>query len=212
MRKTEAEALKERTTLGLISNQIWYDDPGRLSAFLARYNFIAETVSGGQNVAEVGGGDAFAARIVSLCVEQLTIYHNEPEFIRALRSQHHGEGTPPRVRLHDILVDVLPERHDRIFSLDVLENVLRFDEDVYLTNLRNSLTDNGVLVIGISSPGVHNGQLHDNGERESNCKTGPELQNLLRRYFGNVVLASMDGETVYHGAHSGAEYSFVICS
>src|SRR5215213_2532169 len=122
MRKTEAEALKERATLGLVSNQIWYDDPGRLSTFLARYNFIAKTVSGGQNVAEVGSGDAFASRIVSMCVEQLTIYHNDPEFIRALRSQHHVERTPS-VHLHDILLDVLPARHDRIFSLDVLENI-----------------------------------------------------------------------------------------
>src|SRR5215470_16627518 len=59
--------LKEKfglTSLGLMTNQVWYDDPRRLTFLLARYKFVSKMLSGRRNVAEVGCGDAFGTRIV----------------------------------------------------------------------------------------------------------------------------------------------------
>ncbi len=65
--------LKEKfglTSLGLMTNQVWHDDPRRLTFLLARYKFVAKMLSGRRDVGEVGCGDAFGSRIVQQEVGQ----------------------------------------------------------------------------------------------------------------------------------------------
>src|SRR5262249_28585554 len=61
-------------TLGLMTNQVWHDDPRRLTFLLARYKFVAKMLSGRHNVGELGCGDAFGTRIVQQEVERVTVY------------------------------------------------------------------------------------------------------------------------------------------
>ena len=49
---------------GIMSNQVWHEDPKRLAFLLARYKFVAKMLSGRDKVLEVGYADAFATRIV----------------------------------------------------------------------------------------------------------------------------------------------------
>lgn len=50
--------------LGLMSSQVWHDDPRRLLFVLARYKFAAKMLAGQRKVLEVGCADAFGTRIV----------------------------------------------------------------------------------------------------------------------------------------------------
>src|SRR5262249_32300446 len=138
------------TELGLITNQVWHDDPRRLTFILARYKFAAKMLSGRSAVAEVGCGDAFGARIVLQEVDRVDVYDFDPVFIEDVRKRQ-----SPRWRLttavHDIVVDPLPRRYDGIFSLDVVEHITREDEDIYVRNLCDSLREDGVLIVGTPS-------------------------------------------------------------
>ena len=42
------------TSLGLMTNQVWYDDPKRLTFVLSRYKFVSKMLSGKKNVLEMG--------------------------------------------------------------------------------------------------------------------------------------------------------------
>jgi len=57
----EKEGLEQ---LGLMSSQVWRDDPRRLLFVLARYKFVAKMFAGMKKVLEVGCADAFGTRIV----------------------------------------------------------------------------------------------------------------------------------------------------
>ena len=113
--------------------------------------------------------------------------------------------------LHDIVLGTLPDRHDGIYSLDVIEHVSRGDEHAYLSNLRGSLTTDGVLIIG--TPSLES-QLHASPQSKIghiNCKSGAELKELLEKYFSHVFLFSMNDEVVHTGFYPMAHYLFAIC-
>lgn len=199
------------TPLGLMTNQVWNDDPRRLTFVLSRYKFVAKMLSGRKNVGELGCGDAFATRIVLQEVEQVTVYDFDPVFIADVNKRN-TERWPHAAHVHDILSGPLPVRHDAVYSLDVIEHISRSDEDLYLKNLCDSLDNNGVLIIG--SPTIESQAYASPQSKEGhiNCKSGNELKELLEKYFHSVFIFSMNDEVVHTGFYPLAHYLFAVCS
>jgi hypothetical protein len=199
------------TQLGLMTNQVWHDDPRRLTFLLARYKFVAKMLTGRHDVGELGCGDAFGSRIVLQEVDSLTVYDFDPVFIDDINARQ-DKRWPMKALVHDIVVGPLPSKHDGIYSLDVLEHISGDDEHAYLSNLRASLTSDGVLIIG--SPSLES-QPHASPLSKAghiNCKSGKELKALLDRYFSSVFIFSMNDEVVHTGFYPMAHYLFAVCT
>jgi len=197
-------------TLGLMTNQIWHDDPRRLGFILARYKFVSKMLSGRRDVAEIGCGDAFASRLVLQEVQKITVYDFDPLFIEDIRRRHSSRW-PVEAHVHDILAGPLPRRHDAIFSLDVIEHIAPEREDTYLRHLSSSLAESGVLIVG--SPSLES-QPYGSPQSKAghiNCKTGSELKRLLERHFKTVFLFSMNDEVVHTGFYPMAHYLLALC-
>ena len=198
------------TSLGLMTNQVWEDDPRRLAFVLARYKFVSKMLSGKTSVGELGSGDAFGTRIVMQTTGKVVAYDFDRIFIEDIRRRH-SKRWPIESQYHDILEAPLPNKHDGIFSLDVIEHIPRYREHLYLSHLRESLTNDGVLIIG--SPSLES-QAHASPPSKQghvNCKSGEELRALLQGYFQNVFLFSMNDEVVHTGFAPMAHYLFVVC-
>jgi methyltransferase family protein len=198
------------TSLGLMTNQVWEDDPRRLAFVLARYKFVSKMLSGKTFVGELGCGDAFGTRIVMQTTGKVVAYDFDRVFVEDIR-QRHSARWPIESRYHDILEGPLPNKHDGIFSLDVIEHIPRNVEHLYLGHLRDSLTDDGVLIIG--SPSLESQAYASPPSKQGhvNCKSGEELRVLLKGYFRNVFLFSMNDEVMHTGFAPMAHYLFVVC-
>lgn len=198
-------------TLGLMTNQVWHDDPRRLGFILARYKFVSKMLSGRRDVAEVGCGDAFATRIVLQQVQKVTVYDFDPLFVEDVRRRR-SVRWPIEAHVHDILAGPLPKLHEGIFSLDVIEHIAPERENDYLRHLSSSLTENGILVIG--SPSLESQPYASSQSKVGhvNCKTGTELKRLLERHFETVFLFSMNDEVVHTGFYPMAHYLLALCS
>ncbi|HEX4505176.1 MAG TPA: class I SAM-dependent methyltransferase, partial [Alphaproteobacteria bacterium] len=173
------------TELGLMTNQVYHDDPRRLAILLARYKFVAKMLSGKDHVAEVGCGDAFGTRIVQQEVDRVVAYDIDPLFIQDIRRRQSSRW-PIEAHVHDIVEGPLKDKYDGIYSLDVIEHIDRSDERAYLANLKESLSEDGVLIIG--SPSLES-QAHASPlskEGHINCKSGAELKALLQQEFRQV--------------------------
>jgi 2-polyprenyl-3-methyl-5-hydroxy-6-metoxy-1,4-benzoquinol methylase len=199
------------TSLGLMTNQVWYDDPRRLTFLLARYKFVAKMLSGRRNIGEIGCGDAFGTRVVLQEVPDVTVYDFDKMFIEDIRARY-DERWPLKAVLHDIVLGPLPRKHDGLFSLDVLEHIAPVDEHAYLANLRGSLEPDGVLLIGTPSLESQAYASPLSKEGHINCKSGKELKTLLENYFTRVFLFSMNDEVVHTGFSPLAHYLFVMCT
>jgi 2-polyprenyl-3-methyl-5-hydroxy-6-metoxy-1,4-benzoquinol methylase len=199
------------STLGLMTNQVWHEDPRRLAFILARYKFVAKILSGYHAVAEVGCGDAFATRIVQQEVDAVTPYDFDPVFIRDIRRRQSAKWPLP-AQVHDILERPLPHQYDAIYTLDVIEHIPAEKEDTFISNLGASLAGHGVLIIG--SPSLES-QAYASPQSKLghvNCKSGHALKLLLERHFHTVFLFSMNDEVVHTGFYPMAHYLLAICS
>ncbi len=197
------------TTLGLMTNQVWHDDPRHLVFTLARYKFVSKMLSGREHVLEVGCADAFGTRLVLQEVKRLTATDFDPTFVADVLKRM--DALPDdRWRFaclqHDLLGGPLQGGFDAAYALDVIEHIHAEQEDVFVGNIVRSLTAEGALILG--SPSLES-QVHASPPSKIghvNCKTGPGLRALLDRFFHNVFLFSMNDEVVHTGYTPMAHY------
>jgi len=204
--------LRERgmEELGLAAGWAYYDDPRHLVFTLARYKFVAKMLEGCENVLEIGCGDGFGSRIVAQSVGRLTGIDFDPAFIEDARKRP-ADRWPIRFERHDLLSAPYPGAYDAIFALDVLEHIDPSDEDRFLRNALSSLTQPGVLIIGMPSLESQAYASPQSKAGHKNCKTMPDLRAVMQRYFHNVFVFSMNDEIVHTGYHRMAHYLIALC-
>lgn len=197
--------------MGLMTNQVWYDDPRRLTFLLSRYKFASKMLAGKSHVAELGCGDGFGARLVRQVVPVVDLYDFDPVFVAEANANQ-----VPRWNMQayaaDILNGPLPKTYEGIYSLDVVEHIPAEAERLYAANLVSSLTPNGMLIVG--SPSLES-QIHASPPSKAghvNCKTGADMKKFMEDYFHNVLLFSMNDEVVHSGFSPMAHYIFVVCT
>jgi 2-polyprenyl-3-methyl-5-hydroxy-6-metoxy-1,4-benzoquinol methylase len=198
------------TPLGLMSNQVWRDDPKRLLFVLSRYKFVAKMLSGRGRVLEVGCADAFGTRVVRQEVGSVVAVDFDPVFIADARSRA-DDRWPVDYRVHDMLGGPVEGRFDGAFSMDVLEHIDVKDEDRFIGNIAGSLTPHGVLIIG--SPSIQSQAYASPPSKEGhiNCKDHQGMRRLMERHFENVFLFSMNDEVVHTGFYPMAHYLIALC-
>jgi 2-polyprenyl-3-methyl-5-hydroxy-6-metoxy-1,4-benzoquinol methylase len=195
---------------GLMSNFVWHDDPKRLLFVLARYKFVAKMLSGMEHVLEIGSADAFGTRIVRQEVKRVTAIDFDPLFVNDALAKM-DERWRFDVQVHDMLSGPVPGRFNAAYSLDVIEHIPEANEKQFLSNIVQSLSDEGVCIVGTpslqsqvyASPGSKAGHI--------NCKDSPALKKLMTCFFRNVFIFSMNDEVVHTGFYPMAHYLFALC-
>lgn len=91
------------------------------------------------------------------------------------------------------------KKYDGIFSLDVFEHINKSKELKFISNCKNSLKNNGLLIIGIPSSESQKYASKMSKAGHVNCKSGPELKKILNKFFDNVFIFSMNDEVVHTG-------------
>lgn len=202
---------KGLTTLGMMNNQVWQDDPRRLVFTLSRYKFVAKLLAGKQRALEVGCGDAFASRIVNQEVQSLTVIDFDPIFVADIQDRADPQW-PMQSAVHDMLAGPYPASFDAIYSLDVLEHIEQANEVQFVENILKSLDPSGVLIVGMPSLESQAYASPQSKIGHVNCKSGKDLQALFACYFHNVFLFSMNDEVVHTGFTPMAHYVIVVCT
>lgn len=199
-----------RQSFGLMSSQVWLQDPKRLAFLLSRYKFTARMLEGQDRVLEVGCADAFGSRIIRQGVKHLTASDFDPVFIQDAASVA-DPAWPIDFMVHDMLDGPVLPAFTAAYALDVLEHIEPADEFAFLANMRSSLTDNGVAVIGMPSleSQVHASPASKEGH--VNCQTGAGLRETMADHFEHVFMFSMNDEVVHTGFHPMAHYLMALC-
>jgi len=198
------------TPLGLRANAAWHADPKRLGIVLSRYKFVAKMLSGKKRVLEVGCGDAWASRVVKQEVETLVGIDIDPVFITDAR-----DAMDPKwafeVRVHDMLAGPVDGPFDALYALDVLEHIDPIHEDRFIANMAASLEPPGVAIVGMPSLESQPYASPLSKEGHVNCKSAPDLKQVMQRSFHDVFIFSMNDEVVHTGFYALAHYLFALC-
>lgn len=197
--------------LGLLKSREWIEDPRRMLFSMSRYKFVSKLLSGRKHALEIGCGDAFNAPIIMQEVTELTVTDFCEEFIIDARKRKTSEW-PYHAILHNFLEAPLNQSFDAGYSLDVLEHIPQKDEDTFITNICQSLSDNALLIIGM--PSLESQEFASTGSKlgHINCKTSPDFKILMEEYFNTVLMFSMNDEVIHTGYHKMAHYLIAVCS
>lgn len=197
--------------LGLMSSQVWHDDPRRLVFVLARYKFVAKMFSGLRHVLEVGCADAFGTRIVRQEVQALTAVDFDPLFVEHARANM-SPRWPFECLVHDMLSGPLARDFDGVYAVDVLEHIPPGEpERRFMQNLVGSIHAHGVCLLG--TPSIQS-QAYASAQSRAghvNCKDAPGLRALMSEFFHNVFIFSMNDEVVHTGFYPLAHYLWALC-
>lgn len=199
-------------TLGLMSNGCWDNDPRRFAFYLSRYKFVSKILEGKKNVLEIGCGDAWASRIVCQSVKNLTVSDFDSVFIEDAKSRF-SEKWPFNYKIYDFTKNSYEENYDGVYLLDVFEHINPEKEDIFIKNIKNSMTNDSVLIIGI--PSLESQDLIPVEKRDIghvNCKSGIDFKDFMLKHFHNSFLFSMNDEVVHTGHFKMAHYLFTISS
>jgi len=196
--------------LGLMINESWNQDPKRTLFTLSRYKFVAKMFSGMSDVLEIGCADAFGTRIVQQTVNNLTAIDFDPIFIEDVESRK-NKNWPIECFVHDLLDEPVPGKFDGIFCLDVLEHIDPKQESTFIINMISSLKDNGSVIIGLPSIESQEYASPQSKKGHVNCKSGEDFKQLMKKYFYNVFLFSMNDEVVHTGFDKMSHYLFTLC-
>ena len=202
---------KPATPLGLMTNQVWHDDPKRLVFVLSRYKFVAKMLSGSKSALEVGCADAWGSRIVAQEVGQLTVSDFDPVFIEDVK-QRMEDDWPMNTIVHDMLAGPIEQKFDAAYLVDVIQHIEQDVEEQFIGNIVGSLNQNGVCIVGTPSLESQEYASPPSKAGHVNCKTGPELKALMQKFFHNVFLFSMNDEVIHTGFHPMAHYLWTVCA
>lgn len=197
-------------TLGLMSNGCWDNDPRRFVFYLSRYKFVSKILEGKNNVLEIGCGDAWASRVVRQSVKKLTVSDFDEVFINDAKTRFSSKW-PFDYKIYDFTKNKYQEKYDGIFLLDVFEHISPNVEEAFISNVKNSMTKDSVLIMGI--PSLESQDLIPIEKRDVghiNCKSGNDFKNLMLKHFDNVFLFSMNDEVVHTGHSKMAHYLFTV--
>jgi 2-polyprenyl-3-methyl-5-hydroxy-6-metoxy-1,4-benzoquinol methylase len=197
--------------LGLMSSQVWRDDPRRLLFVLSRYKFVSKMFAGMKKVLEVGCADAFGTRVVRQEVPQVVATDFDPVFVERNRAAARSRWDI-EFRVHDMLAGPVAGEFDGAYAVDVIEHIVPADEHRFVGNMVRSLGPHGVLLLG--SPSIHSQAYASPASKAGhvNCKDAAGMRALLAPYFHNVFLFSMNDEVVHTGYPAMAHYLWVLGS
>jgi len=209
----EVERVHGRSTLGIMANQSWNEDPKRHLFTLARYKFAAKILAGRSKVLEVGCADAFGTRLVQQAVGAVTAIDMNDAFIADIDSRV-NQKWPMKAFVHNMLNGpFLAEgyEYDAAFCLDVLEHINGAQEDLFISHVCGSISKYGVAIFGMPSIESQRWASPQSLEGHVNCQSGEQLKNTLERHFHNVFVFSMNDEVVHTGFYPMAHYLLAVC-
>lgn len=209
----EVEEQHGRSTLGIMANQAWNEDPKRHLFTLARYKFVAKMLSGSKRVLEVGCADAYGTRLVQQAVGAVTAIDMNRTFIEDVERRANPRW-PMKAFLHNMtdgpFIDE-DQEFDAAFCLDVLEHVSSVEEKKFISNMCGSISKQGVAIFGMPSLESQTWASAQSLEGHVNCQSGEQLKNTLEKHFHNVFVFSMNDEVVHTGFYPMAHYLLAVC-
>jgi 2-polyprenyl-3-methyl-5-hydroxy-6-metoxy-1,4-benzoquinol methylase len=194
--------------LGPIYSRAFLHDPRQILFVLSRYKFVAKMFKGLGAVLEVGAGEGLGILLVLQEVGSVVAVDFRPEFIESAKDRFTSENV--EFQLHDILREPVRGRFDGAYSLDVLEHIEQAAEHAFMSNLTASLNPLGICIIGMPSLESQRYASPNSKIGHVNCKSGENLEALMRAYFRTVLMFAMNDEVVHTGFLPMAHYLLAV--
>lgn len=194
--------------LGKHVNQSWHNDAKHFLFSLSRYKFVSKILEGYTKVLEVGAGDGFQSRIVNNSVKNLELCDILSDNKFYFRENYYNNN---KYFLHDFTKKKYNKKYNAIYALDVIEHISKKNFLLFAKNIKLSLKDHGVLILGTPNVTAYKYSNKFAKIEHINNFSQMRLKKTMKNYFHNVMIFGMNDEVVHTGFDKMCHYIFAIC-
>ena len=196
-------------SFGPLTSEKLRTDPQYVMFQMSRYKHAARLISNKKNVIDIGPGDGIGIPILSNYFDTVSAVDIDKIMIdnleKTLDKVFHCD-----VLLHDFSKSPLEKKYESAVAFDVLSLISKENENSWLKNIAASLQKDGVLVIGTQNKNIIHLGNPKNHVDQPNFKNYYELNTLLTRFFRNVIILSMNDETIHSGKRETCQYFLAL--
>ena len=199
----------EEINMGALTSYSLLNDPKHMCFVLSRYKFCAKILEDKKQILEIGCGDGFGTPIVAQEAEYLLAIDITSELIKSNKIRL-KKLTNIEFKELDICKETPGTLFDGIFSIDVIEHLDHHLEEQFIINSCKSLKKDGICIIGTPNITASKYATERSRVQHINLKSHESLKNLMRKYFENVLMFSMNDEVIHTGYYPMGHYIFGV--
>ncbi len=199
----------EPIKLGPWTSYSLLNDPKHMCFVLSRYKFCSKILEGKKEVLEIGCGDSFGVPIVAANVDYVLAIDSNDTIIESNKERLSMIGNIKFLR-HDICGSPIDKLFGGAFSIDVIEHLDTELEESFMRNTCDSLDADGICIVGTPNMAASQYAIPRSEIQHINLKSYDSLRELLKIYFKNVLMFSMNDEMVHTGFGPMAHYLFGV--
>lgn len=199
--------------LGQWTSYSLINDPKHMCFVLSRYKFCAKMLEGKKNVLEVGSGDGFGLPIIAATVKHVYAADWDARLLDNIqqRLSHLRNVEYKHIDFNVETTNDLGEI-DGIFAIDVIEHIEPANEDYFMKNIINCISnkDEGVMILGTPNITASSYSSQEGKIEHCNLKSMETLKSLMKKYFYNVFMFGMNDEVLHTGFSPMCHYIWAI--
>lgn len=199
----------EEIKMGALTSYSLLNDPKHMCFVLSRYKFCAKILDEKKHILEIGCGDGFGTPIVAQGADYLLAIDITSELIESNKKRL-GNLLNIEFKTLNICTETPGTRFDGVFSIDVIEHLDPHLEEQFMINSCKSLRKNGICIIGTPNISASKYATERSRVQHINLKSHKTLKNLMKKYFENVLMFSMNDEVLHTGYYPMGHYIFGV--
>lgn len=177
-------------------SHIMFKTPRRALLMLSYYKFVANFITEGKKILEIGCNEAWGTPILAEKSKSVTAVDFDLEALAAAKAL----WKDPKIKfIGKDFRDLEEETFDAVVSFDLVEHIYPENFPDFYQSLLDRLPEDGTLVIGV--PSLEHQQYSSEVSKQGhvNCMSGQTLQDWLDKAFKHSFVFSGNDEVVHTG-------------
>ncbi len=179
-------------------------DPQYVMFQMARYKHACKLLYGKKSCIDIGAGDGIGLPILAQHFDRVLALDVD-EYLLG-QAEENCECEHVEFLHHNFFLSPTSESFECAVCFDVLSSIPPEKESRFISNVAQSLSSDGCLIIGSQNKLATRFSNKENLVDQPNFKTFDELYNFIKLEFHNVIILSMHDETVHTGKRETAQY------
>jgi len=193
---------------GPLSTFSQFNDPQYILFQISRYKHASKILHGKKTCIEIGVGDGVGVPILCQHFKKVLATDIDNRFFKYFYSKKSFKNL--FFEKVDFVKKFTQVEYDSAVCFDVISSIKKKYEKKFFENIKKSLKKNSIFVLGtqnkLTTKYSHKSNLYD----QPNFKTYDQLKTTMEKYFENVIILSMNDETIHTGKRENSQYFLAI--
>ena len=194
--------------LGPLTTYSLIKDPQYILFQISRYKHASKILDGKKSCLEIGVGDGVGIPILCQHFKKVLATDIDNRFFKYFFQKKDFKNLS--FEKINFINKPTNKKYDSAVCFDVISSIKRKDENNFFNNIKKSLKQNSIFILGTQNKLATKYSLKSNLYDQPNFKNYKQLKKTMEKHFENVIILSMNDETIHTGKRENAQYFLAV--